>query len=164
MDRVKNQLFTLNVFKQLTLIRNSAQLFFVGEGSIEDELKTKTHDWGLDNQIHFLGVRKDVPNLMNALDVLLVPSLFEGLGIVVIEAQANGLGVVCSKAIPEECVFSPNVKRLSLDIGEKEWAEAILSMNKNRTDCYAALEAAGYDIVNAAARLQDFYLNAAKEA
>lgn len=45
----------------------------------------------LENVVYFLGMRNDVPQLMQAMDVFLLPSHFEGLPVVGIEAQAAGL-------------------------------------------------------------------------
>ncbi|MBK6388957.1 MAG: glycosyltransferase [Saprospiraceae bacterium] len=49
-----------------------------------------------------LGLRKDIPLLMSAADVLLFPSLWEGLGMVAVEAQAAGLKVVAADNLPDE--------------------------------------------------------------
>ena len=113
--------------------------------------------------MHFLGVRTDVSDLINAFDILMFPSLYEGLPLVMIEAQANGLAIVCSPAIPEECVFAENIKHLSLDLGTTAWADAILTTDVRRVDCRKKLTEAGFDIRVEAKKLQDFYLNVARE-
>ncbi|MFD3000872.1 glycosyltransferase family 4 protein [Pontibacter toksunensis] len=50
----------------------------------------------LRSDIHWLGHRHDVPELLAASDVFVFPSLYEGLGGSLIEAQAAALPVVCS--------------------------------------------------------------------
>ncbi|RDV16117.1 glycosyltransferase [Pontibacter diazotrophicus] len=50
----------------------------------------------LNQHIHWLGHRHDVPELLAASDVFVFPSLYEGLGGSLIEAQAAALPVVCS--------------------------------------------------------------------
>jgi glycosyltransferase involved in cell wall biosynthesis len=51
---------------------------------------------GLNGSVHFLGERDDVPELLAALDVLLVPSWAEPFGRVVIEGMAMGVPVIAT--------------------------------------------------------------------
>lgn len=46
---------------------------------------------GLKNQVKFLGLRNDVQDLYNVMDIFILPSHYEGLPVVGVEAQANGL-------------------------------------------------------------------------
>lgn len=48
----------------------------------------------LENRVHFLGFRQDVPDLMKAADFLVFPSRYEPFGLVVLEAMATGIPVV----------------------------------------------------------------------
>ena len=160
---VKNQSFTLDVLKHVLSQRDDCELLFVGEGSDEQMLKKKAHDLGIEEHVRFLGVRTDVHSLINAFDILAFPSLYEGLPIVMVESQANGLSVICSTAIPKECIFSKNIRRIPLEEGEKAWADAIISTEIQRTDNRSELVNAGYDIKEEARKLQDFYLSVAKE-
>ncbi len=159
---LKNQSFSLESFRILTMEKANCRLLFVGDGSDEAELREKAQALGIANRVSFLGVRTDVSGLMNAFDLLLFPSLYEGLGIVTVEAQANGLPVVCSTAVPESCVFAENVHRRSLELGPEAWAEEILSMDLSRTDNWRKLAEAGFDIRQAAQKLQDFYIRASE--
>lgn len=51
-----------------------------------------------DERFCFLGARDDVPDLMQAMDLMIHPAREEGTGTVLIEAIASGLPVVCSQA------------------------------------------------------------------
>lgn len=163
LSSTKNQSFSLEVMQKLLQREKIALLCLVGEGGEEETLRNTARDLGISDRVRFLGVRTDVHRLINAFDILLFPSLYEGLPIVAIETQANGLSILCSTAVPEECVLSPNVTRLPLDLGPEKWAEALLSMDKHRTYNRTALTDAGFDIKTEAARLQEFYLKAARE-
>jgi glycosyltransferase involved in cell wall biosynthesis len=62
-------------------------------------------DLGLHGAVRFLGEREDVPELLAALDVLLVPSWAEPFGRVVIEGMAMGLPVIAtSEGGPAEII------------------------------------------------------------
>lgn len=58
---------------------------------------------GLDERVHFLGFRRDVPSLMKVVDLFVFPSRYEPFGLVVTEAMATGLPVItasCTGAAP----------------------------------------------------------------
>ena len=54
-------------------------------------------------RVHWLGFRRDTPNVMRALDVFVMPSHFEGFGLVLAEAMAAGAAAVAYEVsnIPE---------------------------------------------------------------
>ena len=107
----------------------------------------------------FYGTTKHPERLLWAMDVFAFPSLFEGLGIVAIEAQAAGLPVVCSEHVPPEAAVTPLVTRLPLDEGAGVWAGALLSKEMiDRSGEVCQLQAAGFDINDAAAFIKNKYL------
>ena len=55
------------------------------------------------------GVRSDIPELLQAMDVFIFPSHYEGLGISIIEAQAAGLPCLISDTIPKDCVITSHL-------------------------------------------------------
>jgi len=71
----------------------------------------------VDDRVHFLGFRRDVPAIMRAGDLLVFPSRYEPFGLVLLEAMASGLPVItCRTAggaelVTEDCgvvVDEPN--------------------------------------------------------
>jgi len=64
-----------------------------GDGPLLEELRTLAAGHP---SIHLLGMRKDVPRVLTALDVFALPSRTEGLPLVVLEAMATGLPIVCT--------------------------------------------------------------------
>ncbi len=75
----------------------------VGGGSKKEMLFNLNKNLGLENVVHFLGVRKDVSHLMDVSRIFVLPSRWEGLPIVILEAMAHGLPVVSTPVggIPE---------------------------------------------------------------
>ena len=102
----KNQLFLIDIFKQLKKQNPKSKLLFigsyVGDSTDMDSVKAKVLELNLQDEVIFLGIRHDVPNLVQAMDCFLLPSRFEGLCIVGIEAQASGLSCFFSDAITRE--------------------------------------------------------------
>ena len=68
----------------------NAEVLLVGHGGMENEVRAHVRRLGLENVVHLLGQRRDVPAILSASDVLLLTSLSEGLPNAVIEAQHFG--------------------------------------------------------------------------
>ena len=70
------------------------KLAFVGDGAERDSLEGLARDGGLGSRALFLGVRHDIPGLLNAADVFCLSSRTEGAPMSILEAMASGLPVV----------------------------------------------------------------------
>ena len=122
----KNQSLMLDIMSEIKKTFNNIYLVMIGEGELEEKLKHKAIECGIDKNIKWLGNRNDVAQLLNAMDVFILTSHYEGLPVVMIEAQANGLPCVVSNEITKECDFLNSNKYLSLTSSFREWADAVL--------------------------------------
>ena len=75
-----------------------AEFLLVGEGPLEPDLRGRAAKLGIEQNVRFLGHRRDVPQLLAASDLFVLPSLFEGLPLALLEAMAAGLPVVAARA------------------------------------------------------------------
>jgi len=75
-----------------------AHLLLAGDGPLRGELERQANDLGIERRTHFLGVRRDVPSLLTAVDLFVFPSLTEGLPNALLEAMAAGVPVVTTDA------------------------------------------------------------------
>lgn len=71
-------------------------LLIVGAGPLEGRLREQVNRRGLDQRVYFLGWTADVPEILSAVDLLLLPSAWEGMPNVVLEAMASRRAVVCT--------------------------------------------------------------------
>ena len=128
-------------------------------------VKQLVYQNNLEKYVKFLGVRDDVPDLMNMFDAFIFPSTYEGLGIVGIEAQAAGLPCFFSDAIPEEAIITPDVTCIPLSKSSDEWARIIEGkiQKYQRKDNYSYIMDANYDIKQVAKNIEEFYLEKRKE-
>lgn len=145
----KNHRFILEIFEEILKTVPSAHLILVGQGELEGNIRKQVELSELTGQVHFLGLRKDISEILSAMDVLVFPSLYEGMPNVVIEAQANGLPCVISNTITSEIKICENLHMLPLD-NTSFWKDAILNKSKrlNSNINQECLKNSGYDINN----------------
>lgn len=79
-----------NLFKAIQNLPSQLdyRFFIVGEGPLKDELYRLVESMGLQNNITFLGVRRDIPALLSMADIFVLSSAWEGFGLVVAEAMS----------------------------------------------------------------------------
>lgn len=82
---------------------SNIRLLIVGDGELRNALEKQAKDLGLEGAVKFLGFRRDVDLILNAIDIFVLASPFEPCGIAMIEAMATGKPVVgsASGGIPE---------------------------------------------------------------
>lgn len=123
----KNHSFLIDIFKDVVRENEDSKLLLIGIGDLQESIKNKVKELGLEDKVLFLNNRNDVNEIMQAMDVFVLPSLYEGLGIVLVEAQASGLPIVTNDEIPSIVKISDNYKTLSLEQSFKEWAREVIS-------------------------------------
>lgn len=153
----KNHEFLIDVFKEYLEINDNANLMLIGIGELEEEIRKKVIQYGIEHKVMFLGKREDVANLMQAMDIFVFPSRFEGFGIVLIEAQAAGLRCIASNVIPEIAKITDNIEFLTFD--KNEWVDKIkeYSNGYEREDMSKIMEQAGFGMKSMAKKLENIY-------
>jgi len=72
----------------------NARFLIVGSGDLYNQLTELTVALGIQDVVTFCGLRKDIPAVMAALDIVVLSSRYEGLPVVLLEAMAAGRPVV----------------------------------------------------------------------
>ena len=162
----KNQLFLLPVIEELARQHRNTVVLMAGEGDLRRRIESEIAERGLNGQIRLLGVREDIADLYQAMDVLAMPSTYEGLGMVAIEAQAAGLRVVASDAVPGEAKLSDLVDFLPLTAPTSDWVAALApqACGSPRRSRVGEVAAAGYDVETSGRELTEWYLRLALRA
>ncbi len=163
-NQPKNHPFLLAIFAALLKKEPNAVLLLAGGGNDMPKIQAKVQELGIVERVRFLGVRSDVADLMQAMDVFVFPSLYEGLPVTMVEAQASGLPCLISDKVPSECILTEGlVEAVPLSESPDAWAKKILvKRGTPRTDRRAEIAAHGFDITKEAVKLQEFYLEAVK--
>ena len=98
----KGQLELIESFAHVAREVPDAVLLIVGEPLFNrdeeyaDELRRAADSLGMADRVRFLGARSDVPQLMQAMDVLIVNSHEEPFALTVLEGLASGVAVVAT--------------------------------------------------------------------
>lgn len=161
----KNQLFAIKVLQEIIKTKPDAKLLIVGEGQDKEKLQEYVRENSLQENVIFTGIRKDVPELLSAMDCFVFPSVYEGLGMALIESQTNGLLSLCYDIIPEEVMASEFVVFLKKESTPIDWVRTIESLDDNvdRNKGYEQVKAKGFDIKDSAKELEKIYFEIKSE-
>ena len=155
----KNQIFLIDIFKEVIKEKKNAQLLIVGQGPLESQIRQHIRELDLTNDVILMENRKDINRVYQAMDIFVLPSLFEGLGIVAIEAQTAGLPVICSNGVAKEACLTNNIKRISLNANSETWKKEIITFKTDkRENVVKKVNDAGFDIKKNAINLEKYYL------
>ena len=144
----KNHKFLVDIFAKVLENIPNAVLLLVGEGELRGKIDGYVRSKGIQKNVIFAGVRKDIAKLLSAMDVFVLPSLYEGMPNVIIEAQATGLPCVIADTITREADLTGLVNYLSFhDI--EEWINNIKKIYCHQAERKAYvqdMQQKGYDI------------------
>lgn len=85
------------LLESMRLLPDDGSILLVcGQGSLYAPLKAMAEKLGLSRRVRFLGLRDDVPEIMNAVDGMVLSSDIEGLPLVLLQAAASELAIVAT--------------------------------------------------------------------
>ena len=128
----KNPVFAVDVLAEMSRLDPATVGVFVGAGSLEEAVRRRCAELGVDNRVRFLGWRDDVPEIMCCSDWFILPHPehpVEGFGLAVVEAQLAGLRMLLSRGILDDPLLpTASFRRLALADGPKVWAKAAMEL------------------------------------
>ena len=92
----KGLAFLLEALARVVKDVPAVTLLIAGDGPLHEPLTVLSTSLGLERRIQFLGVRHDIADLLQIMDVCVLPSIWEGLPMIILEAMASGCPVVAS--------------------------------------------------------------------
>lgn len=160
----KNHDFLVDVFNEVHKQNNNTKLILIGKGPLEEYIKEKVKQYGLVEEVMFLGQRSDdIHELYQAMDIFVFPSLYEGLGMVVIEAQCSGIPCVVSTEVPRIAKINNNVEFVDLNNTTDKWKIIISELLKiERKNSINKIKEKGFDIQSEVVKLEKKYTNMLK--
>ncbi|MCR4337678.1 MAG: glycosyltransferase family 4 protein, partial [Candidatus Omnitrophica bacterium] len=94
---IKGHRYLLEAISQVVKNFANVQLLLIGEDNMEGELQQLSQNWGIQNHVCFLGKRKDIPSLLQSVDLCVLPSLSEGMSNAILEYMRAGKAVVATR-------------------------------------------------------------------
>lgn len=121
------------VLKALALLKDKAEFsnmnyLICGQGEQERNLRSEAKELGIEDHVHFLGYRKDVPAVCRCCDLFAFMSYREGLPVALMEAMSCGLPTVCSGARGNTDLIENDREGLIVENEPQALAEAILAL------------------------------------
>lgn len=158
----KNQEYLIDIFNELYRLDNSYRLMLIGDGELRPSIQNKVNELGLSNVVIFTGKTLEVPQLMQAIDMIIMPSRFEGLPLTLVEAQTSGLPCFVSDTVSSEVGITDLIKFISLVKTPNEWAgfiihSSMVNREERKDRIYNEITEAGYSIIDNAKKLKEFY-------
>ncbi|WP_051551167.1 glycosyltransferase [Kandleria vitulina] len=131
LDKNKNQGFLINVMEELVKESNNIHLLLVGPDELNGYYQNLVAEKKTKKNIHFLGRREDIPQILSISDVILSSSLREGLPVNVMEAFAAGKPVVALNCRGMNDLIE-NGENGFIVSNSNEMVEKILFLKKNK--------------------------------
>ncbi|MGG1573182.1 glycosyltransferase family 1 protein [Fictibacillus sp. NRS-1165] len=158
----KNHDLLIDIFKEINKKNKNSILLIIGDGYLRGNIEKKVNELGLEKNVIFTGIRTDISDLLQAMDVFIFPSLYEGLPVTLVEAQASGLPCLVSKNITTEVEITKLIEFISLEKPPGYWADQALhnANNMQRQNTSNEIRESGYDVKENANWLENFYLEA----
>ncbi|WP_185151132.1 glycosyltransferase family 1 protein [Peribacillus simplex] len=158
----KNHDYLLDIFVELYQLDSNYRLLLIGDGELKPAIEKRVSKLGLSDFVIFAGKTLETPQLMQAMDIVVMPSRFEGLPLTLVEAQTASLSCYVSDAISKEAGITGLVKFIELDNSPKEWASIIEKNEKtNREEVKEIIVKeiieSGYSIVESAQEMKKLY-------
>jgi len=165
----KNHKLLVESFAKALNVYPKMRLLLVGEGPLRPQTEQIVENLKLTNKVMFLGVRKDIPELLAKSDAFVLSSDWEGMPLTILEAMAAGKPVVSTSvgAVPE-IVMNGITGILVSPQDSKLFSDGLLKLTKDTGLC-AKMGNSGrqrvleqYDISRTAREYESIYLKQLK--
>jgi L-malate glycosyltransferase len=139
----------------------------VGRGPLEDELRERSHQLGLQGRLQFLGQRHDVLRLLTAADLFVLASRQEGLPVSLMEATSTGAAIVATSVGGVPQVITDGVDGLVVPPGDPPALVDALERLVGDSDLRAELGRAAklrstmFDVTSACRQMEEIYRDVA---
>lgn len=131
LEAVKNQVELVRAFlnrcQRSSAFAEQADLVLVGNGSRRDDVEAVKKDSEYGQNVHLLGARDDVAQLLPGFDVFALPSLNEGISNTLLEAMACGVPVIASRVGGNAELFVDGRHGTLYESGDEEALSAVLA-------------------------------------
>lgn len=143
--RMKDVIWAADLLK---VIRGDVHLLIIGDGPDRRRLERFRRAVRIEDRVHFLGHRDDVPGLLPHFDLLWLASAYEGLPNVVMEAMAAGVPVVATDIAGNRDLITSGETGFLVPVGDRAALAARANQLLDDPELRARLAAAARERVN----------------
>jgi len=131
-EKVKGISYLLQAMPSILKVFPTLKLLIVGDGSERENLQIKSGQLGIQENVVFTGVRNDVHQLLQILDIYVLPSISEGLPMGLLEAMAAECPIIASNVGGIPGVVGSEISALLVNPGQpQELASAVILLLKD---------------------------------
>ena len=133
MTKNKNHSTVLKALALLKYEPEFANMYYLicGMGAQKENLRREAADLQIASHVHFLGYRKDVPQIYGCSDLFVFMSYREGLPVALMEAMSSGLPTVCSPARGNTDLIETGKEGIIVSQSPRMLADAILELYRD---------------------------------
>ncbi|MFD1175583.1 glycosyltransferase family 4 protein [Paenibacillus puldeungensis] len=164
LNRNKNQQQLIEAVRELRSRSIPAVLLLAGTGEAEPEYRRLVAELGLQQEVRFLGFRRDIPRLLQAADVLGLLSRREGLPKALLEGLAAGKPLVATDVRGSRDLVTDGHNGYVVPVGDTGAADAFEKLYKDAElrqlmGEYSRGLAAQYDLMSIRAEISKIYMS-----
>lgn len=158
------------LIESLKIIKDTfpkAVLKLIGEGELSDGIVNMVNELNLEDNVEFLGIKKDVFTYLNDADIFVLPSAWEGMPMTLIEAMGTGLPIAATGVGGVPDMIENGVSGLLTGIDSREFADVVIKLInddklREKLGRKAKSEAAKFSLSNMAEEYLKLYENTSK--
>ena len=132
LNKNKNQTLLLHVLHEINKEDKSVHLLLAGKDNLNGYHKKLADKLGVAKNVHFLGYRSDIPQLLQMSDLSVSASHREGLPVHLIEAMFAGLPIVTTKCRGATELVEDSVNGFVVGFNEDEFIEGVQKTRNNK--------------------------------
>src|SRR5690606_33229969 len=147
MTEQKDPLTMIRGFAKFASGAPNAYLLMIGDGELKTATQALARELSVEDRVVFEGFRRDIPAVLNCMDVYCLPSLREGFSIGLIEAMVMGKPVIASAVDGTREVIIDGMNGLLIEPGDTMALSGALTKlyqraelrDRLRTNAFAAI-------------------------
>ncbi len=93
----KGHNYLISAFANMISELPDAKLLIVGDGPLRNSMESQVKNLGLQNKVILMGTRRDIPEILNIIDIFVLPSLTEGVPMALLEAMAAKKPIIATR-------------------------------------------------------------------
>ncbi|MDF2865664.1 MAG: glycosyl transferase [Clostridia bacterium] len=164
-NKNKNQVMAIEAMRHLIKENYNIHLLLVGKGNLKKYYENKVKEYNIQNNIHFLDYRTDVPELLKISDLAISTSKREGLPINIIESMMSGLPTIVTNCRGNRDLVIEEINGYIVELNNIiQFSETVLKLycsedKKNKFSHKSKEAAENYELKKIIEKVKEIYEN-----